>query len=167
MATAILLITAGIVYAGSALKGVGITEFLSGATRPLSPKGGRGGSTPAPPDPATTPGLSNNPPVTEGGQFRGPNAVWLNTMRRVAEERFHLRVTQICRPQNATYGAPNSLHKSCRAGDYDGSVANRVAFARYAKADAQRQGIDAEVFCDQAGMVAPGYEHTTHTHVGA
>ncbi len=36
---------------------------------------------------------------------------------RLAAQELGLRVTQVCRPQNANYGAKNSLHKRCLAMD--------------------------------------------------
>lgn len=159
MTAAIAIIIVGFTMVYTALTGQSFAEALSGKGRKLDPKGGTGGSDSGGPVPG--------PDVTGGtdpkGQFKGPNAHLLRALADSAVKDYHLSISQICRPADATYGAPHSLHKECRAFDATGSVPDRVAFARYAKGVA---GV-AEVFCDQAGMSAPGYEHTTHVHVGA
>jgi hypothetical protein len=168
MPVAVGLLVLGLTLVYSAVKGISITDVFQGETgNPLNPKGGTIGAL-AKSITGTTDNsliqLAAGPAdLTTGGvgQFKGPNAAKLEALRKVATSRYHLHVTQICRPQNATYGAPNSLHKQCRAFDSTGSVSDRIAFARYAKS----QGAD-EVFCDQAGMVAPGYDHSDHVHVG-
>lgn len=168
MPVAVGLLVLGLTLVYSAVKGLSITEVFKGETgNPLNPKGGTiaaltaGGSPPTPDIAAVAGAPTSLTPASGAGQFKGPNATKLEALRVVAVSKFHLTITQICRPQNANYGAPNSLHKQCRAFDSSGSVANKIAFARYAKA----QGA-AEVFCDQAGMVAPGYDHSDHVHVG-
>lgn len=178
MGAAIGLLTIGGILIAASLKGLSLPELLAGATgNILDPKGGSttaatdaaaaGNATPTDPTPTGSPTGSTPLPGGDTGGYKGPRAAWLKAMETIAVKQFHLTPGQLCRPANATYGAPNSLHKSCRARDYGGSVANRVAFARFAKARAQTDGVDAEVFCDQAGMVAPGYDHSDHVHLGA
>lgn len=168
-------ITGGVI-AYSALKGISIADVLRGAIGdPLNPAGGKSAVT-SPVSGVSTGDVSADS-LTGGatgalggssgptGQFKGPHAADLEALRKVLISKFHLRVTQICRPANATYGAANSLHKSCRAMDLGGSVSDRVAAARYAK---NLAWVD-EVFCDQAGMPAANFPggHTDHLHVGA
>lgn len=173
MAAALGLLVLGLTLVYSAIKGLTIAEVFQGATGdPLNPKGGvakkfsGSPSTGNEPEPDAT-GSSGGPfgsgSLSGNGQFKGPNAEKLEALRKIAVSKYNLRVSQICRPANATYGAANSLHKSCRAMDLTGSVADKVAFARYAKS---LSWVD-EVFCDQAGMVAPGFAHGDHVHVGA
>jgi hypothetical protein len=143
-------------------------EVFAGQTgEVLNPKGGKGGSQPAGTGDVPSPFPLGAPfgegPLSGAGDFQGPNAARLEALRKTLITKFHLRVTQICRPASATYGAPNSKHKSCRAMDLSGSVSDRVAAARFCKG----LGWVEEVFCDQAGMVAPGYDHSDHLHVGA
>lgn len=169
MTVAIALLVIGYALVYSALKGLSLTEVFSGEKGDvLDPKGGNtrtfadgigGGDFPIGGAAGNTdPGSSVDPK----GQFKGPNAATLRYVATAARDRFHLTIGQVCRPKNATYGAPNSLHKECRAMDVLGSVSNRIAFARWAKQTFPA----AEVFCDQAGMIAPGYEHTSHAHFG-
>lgn len=164
MPAAVALIIAGFTLVYSALTGKSLAEIVSGDALPhLNPAGGKGGG-------GSDPGAGSQP-TGPGGQgapdpkheFKGPHAAQLRALAELAGTHYHLRISQICRPQNATYGAPDSLHKQCRAFDSVGTVADRVAFARYAK------GLPwvSQVFCDQAGMVAPGYDHSDHVHVGA
>jgi hypothetical protein len=167
MAVAVGLLVTGLTLVYSAVKGLSMVEIFRGETgNPLNPKGGTIGDLPTRP---VTSADSNIVDIAKGksnlniGSFKGPQAANLYALSRVAVNKYHLRITQICRPQNATYGAPNSLHKQCRAFDSTGSIADRVAFARYAKSLSWVQ----EVFCDQAGMMAPGYDHSDHVHVGS
>jgi hypothetical protein len=163
MAAAVALILAGFTLIYSALTGESLSDILSGKSLPrLNPAGGKGGG--------GDPGAGSQPrgPGGQGApdpqhEFKGPNAGNLRALAELAGSQYHLKISQICRPQNATYGAKDSLHKQCRAFDSVGSVADRVAFARYAKS---LPWVD-EVFCDQAGMVAPGFDHSDHVHVGA
>jgi hypothetical protein len=165
MPAAVALILSGFTLIYSALTGKALSEILSGDALPrLNPAGGKGGGGSADPDAGSQP----RGPGGEGApdpqhEFKGPHAAQLRALADTATHQYHLRISQICRPQNANYGAPNSLHKSCRAFDSVGTVADRVAFARYAKS---LPWVD-EVFCDQAGFVAPGYDHSDHVHVGA
>lgn len=170
MAAAIGLLVLGLTLVYSAIKGLSIADVFKGETgNPLNPKGGTPaassttGSTTVTPSTAGLGGPFGNGSLTSSGSFKGPNAVKLEALRKVAVSRYKLKVSQICRPANATYGAANSLHKACRAMDLTGSTADKVAFARFAKS----QSWVAEVFCDQAGMVAPGFDHSDHVHVGA
>lgn len=165
MAVALALIVVGFTFVYSALKGLSLTEVLSGATGDkLNPKGGvwRGGDF----------GGNNageGATVTQGndpkGKFKGPNAGLLRFLADNATQNFNLTITQICRPANASYGAPNSLHKECRAFDASGRTSDKVAYAKWARPIIAKVG--GEVFCDQAGMVAPGYDHSDHVHTGA
>lgn len=170
MTVAVGLVMLGLTLIYAAVKGLSFTEIYAGQTgTALNPKGGKGGSSSA--DGAVD--ISSSPfqlgapfgigQITGAGQFKGPHANELEALRKTLISKFHLRVSQICRPANATYGAPNSLHKQCRAMDLTGSVADRVAAARFCK----NLPWVSEVFCDQAGMVAPGYDHSDHLHVGA
>jgi hypothetical protein len=170
MPAAVALILAGFTLIYSALTGESLSDILSGKTLPrLNPAGGKGGSGGGQ-DGSVDPGAGSQP-TGPGGQgapdpqheFKGPNAAKLRDLAVIAQQQFDLRISQICRPKNATYGAANSLHKQCRAFDSVGTVADRVAFARFAK------GLPwvSQVFCDQAGMVAPGFDHSDHVHVGA
>jgi hypothetical protein len=160
MPIAIATILVGYALTYQALTGESLVSLFSSQVRKLNPAGGRGGGgssvTPSAPD-------DDTPDYGQTGQFRGPHAALLYQMSQVAQHTFHLRISQICRPKDATYGAPDSLHKQCRAFDATGNVTDRVAFARYVRGI---PGID-EVFCDQAGMIAPGYDHSDHVHVGA
>lgn len=171
MPVAVGLLVLGLTLVYASVKGFTLQQVFQGETgNPLNPKGGtigdiaKGATTPLTGDLA---GVASGPASlsTSGvtGSFKGPHAAELEALRKVATSHYHLVITQICRPQNATYGAPNSLHKQCRAFDATGTVANRIAFARYAKS----LSWVAEVFCDQAGMMAPGYDHSDHVHVGA
>lgn len=163
MPAAVALILAGFTLIYSALTGKSLAEILSGESLPrLNPAGGRGGGE------VTAAGSQPRGPGGQGApdpqrEFKGPHAGQLRDLTQVAETKYHLRVSQICRPANATYGATDSLHKQCRAVDLVGTVADRVAFARYAKT---LSWVD-EVFCDQAGMYAKGFDHSDHVHVGA
>lgn len=162
MPVAFVLITAGVTLVYSAIRNVSLIDLLAG--REGTPIGDQ--KPPAFTDAGGAPGsgatvASGNDPK---GQFKGPNAAVLRALADAATEQFNLRISQVCRPQNASYGAPNSLHKSCRAFDSVGKLSDRIAFARYA-AGFKGRGIS-EVFCDQAGMVAPGYDHSDHVHVG-
>lgn len=170
MTAAVGLLILGLTLIYSSIKGLSFTEIYAGQTgTTLNPRGGRGGSSPA----DTSSDTSSSPfqlgapfgigQITGAGQFKGPHANELEALRKTLISKFHLRVSQICRPVNATYGAPHSLHKECRAMDLTGSVSDRVAAARFCKT---LPWVD-EVFCDQAGMVAPGYDHSDHLHVGA
>lgn len=170
MTAAVGLLVLGLTLVYSAVKGLSFVEVFEGKTGvPLNPKGGRGGTLPQSDisDDSASP-FPLGQPFTEGslsgpGQFKGPNAERLEALRKTLTTKFHLHVSQICRPANASYGAPNSLHKSCRAMDLTGSVSDRVAAARFCKGLPWVQ----EVFCDQAGLIAPGYDHSDHLHVGA
>lgn len=163
MSVAILLITLGGWLIYSSLKGQSLVESLTGKGGDLlNPKGGKlldmgGGEFSSPPISADTGGGTNK------YGFKGPNAANLASITNTAISKYNLKVSQVCRPQNANYGAANSLHKQCRAVDLTGAVGDKVAFARYAKS---LSWVD-EVFCDQAGMSVPGYEHLSHVHVGA
>jgi hypothetical protein len=168
MPVAVGLLVLGLTLVYSAVKGLSITEVFQGQTgNPLNPKGGTISDLAGISESNSLTDLASGPTdaglTGATGSFKGPNAARLESLRKIATSKYNLHISQICRPQNATYGAPNSLHKSCRAFDATGSVTNRVAFARYAKS----LPWVAEVFCDQAGMVAPGYDHSDHTHVGA
>lgn len=179
MAFAILFIAAGGVMVASALTGQSIADTFRNFTGGLNPAGGRGGTfdsvggdVPADALPLDPTAGAPDTPVTIGGKragYKGPNAAKLEALHAVATQRYHLSLTNLCRSpaRNAAVGgSPTSFHLQCRAGDYVGSVNNRVAFARYAKTGLA--GVPgAEVFCDQAGMVAPGFDHSDHTHVGA
>lgn len=159
MPAALFLIVAGFTLIYSALKGLSLPEIFAGNFGDkLDAKGG--GVTTAPPTGIAAMDAASG--ADPEGRFKGPNAKTLSYIDSVLIDRFNLTRGQVCRPKDATYGAPKSLHKECRAGDYLGSVANRVAAARWAKENFPA----AEVFCDQAGMVAPGYEHTSHLHIG-
>lgn len=178
MPVAIFALVAGGVIALSALKGISIADALKGALGgKLNPAGSKSPVTSS----ATGVGAGDvsaddniiTGAITGGalgalggtGQFKGPNAAKLEALRKVLENRFHLKIIQICRPQNATYGAADSLHKSCRAMDASGKVADMIAAARYCKT----LPWVSEVFCDQAGMPAANFPggHTDHMHVGA
>jgi hypothetical protein len=167
MAAAIALIVAGFTLVYSALKGLSLTDVLSGATGSvLDPAGGKGATGKVnvnPPDAGegSTPASGGDPK----GKFKGPHAGTLRMLADNATQNFNLTITQICRPASANYGSPTSLHKECRAFDAIGTTANKVAFARWAKPILDKIG--GEVFCDQAGMIAPGYEHRSHVHAGA
>ena len=168
MPVAVGLLTLGFILIVSAVKGVSIVQVFRGELGdPLDPKGGKadiGGAATALTAPSDNQGTLSNLKVTgASGSFKGPNAARLEALRKVAVSKYDLKVTQICRPANATYGSPTSLHKQCRAMDLSGKVSDMVAFARYAKT---LDWVD-EVYCDQAGMVAPGYDHSDHVHVGA
>jgi hypothetical protein len=169
MSAVILLLTVGGWLIYSALKGQSLVESLTGkGGDSLDPAGGSmditstGTSYTTPDDPTGSEAHPSSGTTSKRG-FKGPNAALLESLANVAVNNYHLTISQICRPADATYGAPNSLHKSCRAFDSTGSVADRVAFAKYARSV---PGVD-EVFCDQAGMIAPGYDHSDHVHVGA
>jgi hypothetical protein len=162
---AVALILAGFTLIYSALTGESLADILSGKSLPrLNPAGGKGGGS------SSDPGAGSQPrgPGGQGApdpqrEFKGPHAGELRALATIAQTHYHLRISQICRPANATYGAKDSLHKQCRAFDSVGATADKVAFARYAKG---LPWVD-EVFCDQAGMVAPGFDHSDHVHVGA
>lgn len=161
MSAVILLLTIGGWLIYSSLKGQSLTEALTGEGGDnLNPKGHVSSELDITDSPLNDPlgGLTG-----KTGQFKGPHAALLFKLSQIAESKYHLKISQICRPASASYGSPTSLHKSCRAFDSVGAVADKVAFARYAKTV---PGV-AEVFCDQAGMVAPGYDHSDHVHVGA
>jgi hypothetical protein len=157
----------------SALTGQSIADVFRNFTGGLNPAGGRGGNAGAniPVQPGAAgaiPGLGSTPTGKLAG-YKGPNATTLEQLHAVATTKFHLSLTNLCRSaahNAAVGGSKTSFHLQCRAGDYVGSVADRVAFARYAKPILD--GIPGgEVFCDQAGMVAPGFDHSDHTHIGA
>jgi Peptidase M15 len=179
---AIILIAIGGLMVASALSDQSIADVFANFTgvptdkrggdveKGSGPFSGVGGEPPA----GTLPLDPNNPlpPATLGGKgagYKGPNAAILESLHKVATGRFHLSLTNLCRSaahNAAVGGSRTSFHLQCRAGDYDGTVANRVAFARYAKS--ALSGVPGgEVFCDQAGMVAPGFDHSTHVHIGA
>ncbi len=175
MAVAIILIAVGGVMVASALTGQSIADTFRDFTGGLNPAGGRGGGpfaavggdvpdTAAPLDP-------NTPLSGKHAGYKGPHADVLEQLHQAATGHFGLHLTNLCRSLQANTeagGSPTSFHLSCRAGDYDGGspVASRVAFAKYAKG--VLSGIPgAEVFCDQAGMVAPGFDHSDHVHIGA
>lgn len=163
---AITIIGFGLALAASSVQGIGLVDFLSGNWTKLDPSGGRGGSggtgtADIPAGAGATPAQGNDPK----GEFKGPNAALLRFITNNAKQNFNLSVSQICRPQNATYGSPTSLHKECRAVDLTGAVDDKVAFARWVKPIIDKVG--GEVFCDQANMIAPGYQHADHVHVGA
>lgn len=181
MAIAIVFIAVGGVMIASALTGQSISDVFSQFTGGLNPAGGRGGGPFAPVggdvpadalplDPTTgapAPPITLKPGARAG--YKGPNAAKLEALHLVATQRFHLHITNLCRSaahNKAVGGSATSFHLQCRAGDYVGSVTDRVAFARYAKT-ALSGVAGAEVFCDQAGMVAPGFDHSDHTHIGA
>jgi hypothetical protein len=163
VAAAFAVITLGSLFVYSALKGIGITDIFAGSTgKKLDPAGGvvtEGADSP--------PRISDAFPGTGGtdpkGQFKGPHAGLLRQLADDATGRFHLRITQICRPKSATYGSATSLHKECRAFDASGKPADMLAYARYA---VTVSGVD-EVFYDPAGLSAPGFAHTDHVHTGA
>lgn len=167
-AVPVFVLTAGFTLVYSALKGVSLTEMFAGVVGdPLNPKGigrsGGGGGGTATADP--TAGDGGATPTGDTGSFKGAHAADLRAIEKVAHERFHLSTSNICRSaahNAAVGGSPTSDHLKCAAMDETGSVANRVAFARWAKAHYPQ----AQVFCDQAGMFAPGYDHSDHTHVG-
>lgn len=168
MTAAVGLLVLGLTLIYSAIKGLSFTDIYAGQTGTvLNPKGGRGGSSSSTTTDTSSPFPLGAPfgigQITGAGQFKGPHANELEALRKTLISKFHLRVTQICRPTNATYGAPHSLHKECRAMDLTGTVSDRVAAARFCKGLPWVQ----EVFCDQAGMTAPGYDHSDHVHIGA
>lgn len=168
MTAAVGLLVLGLTLVYSAIKGLSFVEVFEGKTGAvLNPKGGKGGTPPNDTTDTSSPFPLGTPfgegPLGGSGQFKGPNAARLEALRKTLVTKFHLQVTEICRPANATYGAPESLHKSCRAMDLKGSVSDKVAAARFCKS---LPWVD-EVFCDQAGMIAPGYDHSDHLHVGA
>lgn len=163
MPVAIVLLAVGGLMAYSAIRGVSIADAWKGLGRGINPAGPEPPEYTGPDTPGAAGDTKGDSPGGAKGEFKGPNAALLEALRKTAVERFNLTVSQICRPQDANYGAPNSLHKQCRAMDLTGTVANRIAFARYAKGVSGVQ----EVFCDQAGMVAPGYDHSDHVHVDA
>lgn len=162
MPAAIALIVAGFVFVYSALKGLTLPEVLGGMTGvKLDARGGNartGGGTSVT-GAAAADAIAGADPE---GVFKGPNAKLLRYVTDVGKKQYHLRVSQICRPQNASYGAPNSLHKECRAVDMVGAVSDRVAWARWIHSSYPVL----EVFCDQAGLSAPGYDHSDHAHAG-
>lgn len=167
-AVPIFVITAGFTLVYSALKGIGLTEIFAGVTGDaLNPKGvsrsagGGGGADTA--DAGTATGGATA--TGDVGSFKGAHAADLRAIEKVAHSNFHLTTTNTCRTpaENARVGgSPTSDHVKCAAMDEAGSVQNRVAFARWAKKNYPQ----AQVFCDQAGMFAPGYDHSDHTHVG-
>lgn len=158
VAVSLTFIAVGSVLMYSAFKGVGIVEAFSGKPLPkVTPVPGPDTQTRSR-DAGTTTGTTG---TSHSDEFKGTHADQLARLAWVAENTFHLTITQINRPMDATYGAPNSNHKYGRAFDATGTVADRIGFARFAKS----AGAD-EVFCDQAGMVAPGYDHSDHVHVG-
>lgn len=170
MFAAVALITLGMVLIWSAVKGLGITDLFTGAAGdPLDPKGGgQAGSTVPGADP-------EHPPLTSPSDipYTGNNAILLWNLEQTGRERFHLTVSSRCRTTAENQGAGGAERSNhlcvdvdgkcrCRACDMTGTVANRVAFARYAKA----QGCP-EVFCDQAGMSDPNFDHSDHVHIGS
>jgi hypothetical protein len=171
MPVAILALVMGGVLIYSSLKGISVASVLAGvATDPLDPAGKPSKQTSGSTLPVASSPNGNAvgsgaplPAAKKNYGFKGPKAALLNSLAGIAETKYDLRITQTCRPANATYGSPTSLHKACRAFDAVGSTADKVAFARFARGV---PGVD-EVFCDQAGMVAPGYSHGDHVHVGA
>jgi Peptidase M15 len=176
MPVAIVLVAIGGVMVASALTGQSIADTFRNFTGGLNPAGGRGGNTGNASDVSTSPdtlggaipGLGATPTGKLAG-YKGPNATVLEQLHSVATGKFHLRLTNLCRSaahNAAVGGSKTSFHLQCRAGDYVGTVADRVAFARYAKPILDRIP-GGEVFCDQAGMVAPGFDHSDHTHIGA
>lgn len=182
MPFAILLIAAGGVMIYSALKGISIADAFNGVTgAALDPSGGNltpaapvAPADPATPDDPAAPGPTTTEPDPGSGTItrhglKGPNAAKLEALANVAERDFSLTVGSVCRSaahNAAVGGSKTSFHLQCRAFDSTGSVTKRVAFARFAKA--QLAGVSgAEVFCDQAGMIAPGFDHSDHVHVGA
>lgn len=163
MPIALVLITLGSMFVYSAVTDVSLVDMFTGATAGIK----RFSPSNAIPETAVgepPAGAPSNLPGLGGVRFKGPYAAQLEALAQKAVTDYDLTIVQICRPIDAGYGAPNSLHKQCRAFDAIGKTADKVAFARYVKAS--EPWVD-EVFCDQAGMIAPGYEHTTHMHVGA
>lgn len=173
MTAALALLIGGFTLAYSALKGQSLTEIFAGVTGDaLDPKGGRGGTISGPGTNATGP----NGPVTGAGDastsgnlkkfngesFKGPRAAYLTDITNIAISKYKLQVTDLCRPSNAGYGSSTSFHHSCRAVDLSGSPANMRAFALYVQ---KRGGYD-ELFYDPIGLIAPGFNHTDHVHVG-
>lgn len=158
MPVAIAILLAGFTLVYSALKGLSLSEMMSGETgSDIDAKGG---------NKVTVPLSPLGPTETKGGPtgvFKGPNAALLQRLSKAAVNDFNLRITDTCRPKNAGYGSPTSLHKQCRALDAAGKPADMMAFAKYAKGT---PGVS-EVFYDPAGYVAPGYPHGDHVHVGA
>lgn len=178
MAIAIVFIAVGGVLVASALSGQSIADVFAnftgvpeGRSFDLPASGaGTGGDFPADPAAAgNVPNVDTNLSTITHHGLKGPNAAKLEALANVAEQRFHLSVGSVCRSaahNAAVGGSDTSFHLQCRAFDSTGTVANRVAFARYAQA--ALSGVSgAEVFCDQAGMVAPGFDHSDHVHVGA
>lgn len=153
---AFTLLGVGAVMTYSAFKGLSIVDVFAGKEPP--PRAPNSPTNTVAPDAQDR---SNVAKATGPGQFKGPNALLLESVRLYAETRFGLRVSQICRPANATYGAAKSKHKECRAMDLVGTPANMMAFARWANALPWGQ-----VFYDPAGLVAPGFSHVDHVHFG-
>lgn len=164
MAAAIAILTLGIILVYSALKGIGITDILAGATgKTLDPQGGRGGSFPG----VVSGGVDAVADAVTGekGEYKGPNAATLMALEREAVTNYDLKITDRCRPQNAAYGAKNSRHKQCRAFDASGSAEDMRAFAIRAKEVVSKLG--GRVYYDPLGWVAPGFSHGDHVHVDA
>lgn len=128
---AVLLVTSG-------LKGGTIADAFAGRlTDPLSPSAGL-------PSPeqllgVDTTSLSDVPGAIGGGLVKGnkqgPNPALLVSIGRVAEQQFHLRVSECCaKGAPASWGpvhpvhVPGSDHYVCRAFDCSGTEANMHAF---------------------------------------
>src|SRR4051812_43844969 len=103
IALATILVGYALVY--QALTGESLVSLFSSQGNKLDPAGGygEGGGSGTPNAPIAGPDDPRGPT----GQFKGPHAALLERLRKTAVERFHLRITQICRPANATYGAPD------------------------------------------------------------
>jgi len=139
---AILLTSVGGIMVYSALKGVSITEALSGKSKgdTLDPHGSSGGITGGPAEQsqnALTSGLGDpiaglqggnwTPPPGGAAGFKGPHAGQLNTLAGIAQNTFNLRITATT---NGTH-VPGSLHYEGEAFDAAGSTADMDAFAKY------------------------------------
>lgn len=161
-----MTVGAWLVY--SSLKGQGLADVFKGGGESLNPEGGSRstgstGSTDSAGDViAGEPPIGGFPASGPTGDFKGPNAAILEQLRKDAVSKFKLRITQTCRPKNATYGAPNSRHKVCSAFDASGAPADMKAYAIYAHKVVPKYG--GRVYYDPLGWVAPGYNHTDHVH---
>lgn len=138
MAAAIGLITLGIMFVYSALKGVGVTDILAGNTgEPLNPKGGSGWSGGGTGDITDGMGGLTDSPSVVGGDwlapaggahgFKGPKAGTLDKLAGIAAKNFNLTITATTNGGHTT----NSYHYRGRAFDAAGGASDMEAFARF------------------------------------
>lgn len=181
MLAPLLLMTIGGIMVYSALKGIGITDVLSGQTgNPLNPSGHAGGTTSGngstPTDPSSSDlqeGQTWTAPAGQAHGFKGSHATELNNLAGVAQNNFHLTITST----NGGGHVPGSLHYAGEAFDASGSESNMRGFAQYVQDHYANQiselihnpGFavkDGQVVHGNVAYAAQWAGHRNHVHVG-